>query len=400
MPTPPFMGMPQGSSGKSPAPPPGGLPMPPMGMPGGMMPPPPAGLPSFPGGPGGMLPMPPPGGAFGNMPPPPGFANMMPMPGGFAPPQSGQQGQNIAGSASPEMAKIPLAERLAHDPHERPPDDFPPNETLYINNLNDRVKPEELKKSILELCKPCGTVIDCIAMRSLRRRGQVFVVFSSKKESSSAMKKLQGHSLYSKNMRVSYAKTKSDAIAKKEGTYVRRDKEKLREMRAAAQAKLQPEAAAQAAAAAAAAAAAKAAVPGGPMPGGMQQPTPPNFTGMPSGFQGMPFNIGQQQQPAQQKKLTTAEDFFNTAVSAPKVVQHSNVPNKTLFVENLPPRCTPEKLTAVFKSYPGFEGTRVIAERQVGFIDFSSEFQATMAKNARGDYTMEGQLVKISYARK
>ncbi|KAF4704038.1 hypothetical protein FOZ62_016663, partial [Perkinsus olseni] len=116
-------------------------------------------------------------------------------------------------------------------------------------------------------------------------------------------------------------------------------------------------------AAAAAAAAAKAAVPGGPMPGGMP-PMPPNFAGMPAGFPGMPFNAGQQ--PAQQqKKLTTAEDFFNTSVSAPKVVQHSNVPNKTLFVENLPPRCTPEKLTAVFKSYPGFEGARVIAERQV-----------------------------------
>lgn len=49
----------------------------------------------------------------------------------------------------------------------------PPNQTLYVHNLNEKVKKFQLKQSLLALFSQFGKVLDIVACRGIRLRGQV-----------------------------------------------------------------------------------------------------------------------------------------------------------------------------------------------------------------------------------
>merc|ERR1719432_680686 len=105
-----------------------------------------------------------------------------------------------------------------------PISDLPPNQTLYVNNLNDKINVETLKKSLREVFAAFGGIIDIIAMKSLKRRGQAWIIFKEVSSATNALKSLQGFPFYNKPMRINYARTKSDVVAKADGTYVERPK--------------------------------------------------------------------------------------------------------------------------------------------------------------------------------
>merc|ERR1712125_275915 len=69
-----------------------------------------------------------------------------------------------------------------------------------------------------------GGILDIIAMKSLKRRGQAWIIFKEVSSATNALKSLQGFPFYNKPMRINYARTKSDAVAKHDGTYVERPK--------------------------------------------------------------------------------------------------------------------------------------------------------------------------------
>ena len=52
-----------------------------------------------------------------------------------------------------------------------------PSQTLYCNNLNDQIKKQELRRSLFHLFSQYGTVIDVVALKTPRMRGErrVFV---------------------------------------------------------------------------------------------------------------------------------------------------------------------------------------------------------------------------------
>uniref|UniRef100_A0A3Q2ZH29 Small nuclear ribonucleoprotein polypeptide B2 n=1 Tax=Kryptolebias marmoratus TaxID=37003 RepID=A0A3Q2ZH29_KRYMA len=122
--------------------------------------------------------------------------------------------------------------------------DIRPNHTIYINNINDKIKKEELKRSLYALLSQFGQIIDIVAMKTPKMRGQAFVIFKELAAATNALRQLQGFPFYNKPMRIQYAKTDSELISKMKGTYG--DKEKKKEKKKKAQ-----EAAAAAAAAAA-----------------------------------------------------------------------------------------------------------------------------------------------------
>lgn len=51
--------------------------------------------------------------------------------------------------------------------------DTAPSETLYINNINEKVKKNVLKKMLYMLFSQYGKIIDIVACKGLKRRGQV-----------------------------------------------------------------------------------------------------------------------------------------------------------------------------------------------------------------------------------
>ncbi|XP_047173647.1 U2 small nuclear ribonucleoprotein B'' 2-like isoform X2 [Vigna umbellata] len=110
--------------------------------------------------------------------------------------------------------------------------DIPPNQTIYIKNLNEKVKKDELKRSLYCLFSQYGRILDVVALKTPRLRGQAWVCFSEVTAASNAVRQMQNFPFYEKPMRIQYAKTKSDCIAKEEGSYVPREKKKKQEEKA------------------------------------------------------------------------------------------------------------------------------------------------------------------------
>jgi len=248
------------------------------------------------------------------------------------------------------------------------------NQTLYVNNLNDKINVETLKKSLREVFAAFGGIIDIIAMKSLKRRGQAWIIFKETSAATNSLKSLQGFPFYNKPMRIMYAKTKSDVVAKADGTYVERPKkivkrEDLRKGKTAAPAPAPEE---RIVTRSAAPAAAPTAVT--PSQKNIQDRIGwnPNQTAGPAGGAG-----------AAQKAAAPSE------------------PNKTLFVENLPGEATDTMLSMLFRQYPGFQEVRLIAGRAVAFVDYQNEYQAGMAMQGLQGFAMTPEVkLNLTYARK
>ncbi|CAK0858757.1 unnamed protein product [Prorocentrum cordatum] len=251
----------------------------------------------------------------------------------------------------------------------KPLSDLPPNLTLYVNNLNDKINVETVKKSLREVFAAFGGITDIVAMKSLKRRGQAWIIFKEVSAATNALKSLQGFPFYNKPMRINYAKTKSDAVAKADGTYVERPKKivKREDLRKGKTATPAP-------AASAAPAAAK--------PAEASKPTPSQKS--------IQDRIGWNPQ---------------QTVTAPKAVAAKPTgvtePNKTLFVENLPSEATDTMLSMLFRQYPGFQEVRLIPGRNVAFVDYQNEYQAGMAMQGLQGFAMTPEVkLSLSYARK
>ena len=77
---------------------------------------------------------------------------------------------------------------------------IPPNQTLYVSNINETIKKKDLKEALYYLFTQHGRVIDIVALKTVKARGQAFVVFSDITEATSALRALQGFPFYSQNI--------------------------------------------------------------------------------------------------------------------------------------------------------------------------------------------------------
>jgi len=268
------------------------------------------------------------------------------------------------------MPGAPAQQQVAK-PAAQPISALPPNATLYVNNLNDKINVETLKKSLREVFAAFGGIIDIIAMKSLKRRGQAWIIFKEISAGTNALKSLQGFPFYNKPMRINYARTKSDVVAKADGSYVERPKKivKREDLRKGGKAAAP---AVQAAAAPVAQEPKKAAAPA------VSQKT-------------IQDRIGWNPQ-----QTTTAPK----AGQAPKPSGVAE-PNRTLFVENLPAEATDTMLSMLFRQYPGFQEVRLIPGRNVAFVDYQNEYQAGMAMQGLQGFAMTPEVkLTLSYARK
>mmetsp|Transcript_17908 Transcript_17908/g.39098 ORF Transcript_17908/g.39098 Transcript_17908/m.39098 type:complete len:226 (-) Transcript_17908:589-1266(-) len=201
--------------------------------------------------------------------------------------------------------------------------DIAPNQTIYLNNVNEKVKKEELKKAIHACFSQFGKILDVVSLKTFRLRGQAWVVFEDVTAATNALRQMQGFPLYDKPLRIAYARGKSDVVAKADGSFVlrekNRDKRKAedREREKAAHGKKR-----QATAAAAAAGA------------------PP------------PVNTDKSQAP----------------------------PHNILFVQNLPEATNAAMLTKLFQQFPGFREVRMVeAKPGIAFVEFENDMQSSVA---------------------
>lgn len=99
-----------------------------------------------------------------------------------------------------------------------------------VKNLEERIKIEQLKEALTEIFSEYGNVIDLVAKRNLKAKGQAFVVFDDVKAAELAIKEVQGFELFEKPMILDYAKTPSDATVKREGNHDEFDSHRRRRL--------------------------------------------------------------------------------------------------------------------------------------------------------------------------
>ncbi|KMZ73740.1 U1 small nuclear ribonucleoprotein A [Zostera marina] len=225
--------------------------------------------------------------------------------------------------------------------------DIPPNQTIYIKNLNEKVKKEELKRSLYALFSQYGRILDVVALKTPKLRGQAWVVFSEVTASSMAIRQMQNFPFYDKPMFIQYAKEKSDYIAKADGTFVVKEKRKKHDR---AEKKHKADDSQQ--------------------NGGFNDS---NGHGAEKPF----HKTGGTQDPP-------------------------TVPNNILFIENLPNETTTMMLQLLFQQYPGFREVRMIeAKPGIAFVEFEDDSESTIAMQALNGFKITPQNpMFVTYAKK
>ncbi|KAG5201334.1 hypothetical protein JEQ12_004097 [Ovis aries] len=224
--------------------------------------------------------------------------------------------------------------------------DIRPNHTIYINNMNDKIKKEELKRSLYALFSQFGHVVDIVALKTMKMRGQAFVIFKELGSSTNALRQLQGFPFYGKPMRIQYAKTDSDIISKMRGTFA--DKEKKKEKKKAK----------------------------------TVEQTATTVNKKPG--QGTPNSANTQ----------------GNATPNPQVPDYP--PNYILFLNNLPEETNEMMLSMLFNQFPGFKEVRLVPGRHdIAFVEFENDGQAGAARDAlQGFKITPSHAMKITYAKK
>ena len=75
-------------------------------------------------------------------------------------------------------------------------------------------------------------------------------------------------------------------------------------------------------------------------------------------------------------------------------------PNVILFLQNLPAGTTKEKLDEIFGQYPNLAEVRIIPARpDIAFVEYMDEGSSAVAKDALNQYHIDGQPIKVTFAR-
>ncbi|XP_071737986.1 U2 small nuclear ribonucleoprotein B'' [Rutidosis leptorrhynchoides] len=224
--------------------------------------------------------------------------------------------------------------------------DIPPNQTIYVKNLNEKVKKEELKRSLYALFSQYGRILDVVALKTEKLRGQAWIVFSDVTAASNAVRQMQNFPFYDKPMRIQYAKGKSDCIAKADNTYVPKEKRKK------------------------------------------QDEKTENKRDAPQAPNGVRTDNG-----------TPAATYRNGKSNTQETAQP---PNNILFIQNLTHDTTEDMLQLLFKQFPGFKEVRMIAAKPgIAFVEFDDDNQSSTAMQSLQGFKITPQnSIAISYAKK
>ncbi|KAG7637949.1 U2 small nuclear ribonucleoprotein B'' [Arabidopsis thaliana] len=228
--------------------------------------------------------------------------------------------------------------------------DIPPNQSIYIQNLNERIKKEELKRSLYCLFSQFGRILDVVALKTPKLRGQAWVTFSEVTAAGHAVRQMQNFPFYDKPMRLQYAKAKSDCLAKAEGTFVPKDKKRKQEEKVERK---------------------------------REDSQRPNTANGPSA-NGPSANNG-----------VPAPSFQPSG-------QETMPSNNILFIQNLPHETTSMMLQLLFEQYLGFKEIRMIdAKPGIAFVEYEDDVQASIAMQPLQGFKITPQNpMVISFAKK
>lgn len=225
-----------------------------------------------------------------------------------------------------------------------------PKQTVYINNINDKVSINKVKSVLtilLQQFKPTNISL----AKTLRLKGQAFVTFETIDDASKAIQSLNNQELFSKCINVTFAKLNSDTLLDKKELKrirkVRHDEHKIK-----------------------------------------KQP---------------------QTKSKSEIKITKSTTTGNNKTKKQSQVDVQSwktlPPNRILLLQNISSSLliTKKAIDEYFQSYAGFEMARFVAARHLSFIEFENEDMAMECLQSVDEDDMRGKFgddIVFSYAKK
>jgi U2 small nuclear ribonucleoprotein B'' len=211
-----------------------------------------------------------------------------------------------------------------------------PNQTLYIKNIDWKVKKGLLRRALYSLFSRHGKVLEIITLRRDGLRGQAWVVMDDVSSATAALQAEQGFTFFGKDMVIEYAKSKSDRIARREGSYVPKAKRHKTKQEAV--------------------------------------------------------------EPAREAEAATEETKGEEKPSEAPAVDAA-APSRILLAQDLPAECNEMMLGMLFQQYTGYKEVRV-PRPGLAFVEFDDEPQATVALKALNGFKLTQQdTLKLVYGR-
>ncbi|KAJ5893514.1 U1 small nuclear ribonucleoprotein [Penicillium taxi] len=239
---------------------------------------------------------------------------------------------------------------------------IPANSTVYINNIDDRIKIPELKLALHEIFDEYGTVLEIIAHKSLRCRGQAFVVFDNVESATTAIEEVNKFELFDKPMALAYARTRSDVhTLREEGSTAL---ETIKQERHAEKVRIKAQQALEAA-----------------------QRQKRKLEAEAKDDSPQPSKVivrGAGLQPTKVKPSSKSDEFL--------------APNKVLFIQGIPEELDQADLESRFSCFAGFKELRTVpARKNIAFVEYENEEFAITAKKATHNTSVLGQTMRVTY---
>lgn len=229
-----------------------------------------------------------------------------------------------------------------------------------MSNLSEKLKRDELRKLLYALFSAHGAIVEVIALKTNKMRGQAFVIFKDIQAATKARRELHNFPFYGRPLRVAFAKTRSHLVEKQEGTF---------DEKAAAERRARAEAAA---------------------------PKRKNKDAGTSGTSGTAGTAGSGG--AGGGGLVAAQEDDGVKRHKADFQAPDETPNPILFVQNLPPESTELMVQMLFQQFPGYKSVRLVEGQGMAFVEFADSTTSTVAKNALQNFRIKDQfLMMISF---
>jgi U2 small nuclear ribonucleoprotein B'' len=224
-----------------------------------------------------------------------------------------------------------------------------PNATLYVKNIDWKIKKLLLRRALYSLFSRHGKVLEIVTLRRDGLRGQAWIIFEDVQAATAALKAEQGFTFFGKDLVMEYAREKSDRIAKEDGTYVpkaKRQKVVETDTTPAAEEEAEGEAA---------------------------------------------------QVNGEDEKANQMAEGDNEQPVAPAVP--SAPPSKYLLAEDLPSECNEMMMSMLFRQYAGYKEVRM-PRPGLAFVEFDNEAQATLALQGLNGFNLTPKdTLKLTYGK-
>lgn len=252
---------------------------------------------------------------------------------------------------------------------------------MYVQNLEERVKPEVLSEALKTIFSEFGNVIDVVAKRNLKAKGQAFIVFDQPSAAQNAIEEVEGFELFGKPMRVAMARMQSDKTVE-----INRSKDEFEIHKRHRQAE-------------------------------KGKRSSNNRIGLlstnPSSDKRKALEAADEQRQlkrgagagagaeARPSKSVKPSGLKSTSAPTSTVVPDEYLPpNKILFIQNVPDEYDIEGLNAIFGRFDGFREIRLVPGRRgIAFVEYQNEQGAITAKENTAGMLLADKPIKVTYQR-